>query len=116
MKKIALLLAFVLVFSIPLTAHAATPRIISILPELSFDGYTANCYVSIFGNGDSEEIDATIKLWREDTCIKTWFASGVGYVYWDTTTYISKGHTYTLTVDATIGGVEMSRVSASGQS
>ena len=116
MRKVALVLAIVILLSTPLTVQAATPRLISISPELVIDGYMAYLSVGVVGNNGYEDVDATIKLWREDTCIKTWFASGDGYIHWDTTTYVAKGYTYTMTVDATIDGVAMSRVSVSGQS
>lgn len=110
MRKCALLLAIVLVLSIPMTAYAATPRMLSIMPELTFDGTTANCSVAVIGNNTSEDIDVVIKLWRGTTCLKTWTASGDGYVFWDDTATVSKNMTYKLTVDVTINGLSKPQV------
>ena len=46
MRKIALLMALLL-FILPVTANAATPRLVGIRPGIDFDGKTANCTVSI---------------------------------------------------------------------
>ena len=67
MRKIALVLAVVILLGIPLTAQAVTPRNITIIPELAIDGYIANLSVGVVANNTSEEVDATMKLWREDT-------------------------------------------------
>lgn len=61
-KLITFMLVIVLLLSITVSASAATPRMIRIFPEISFEGTTANCSVSIIGSTMSDEIDATIKL------------------------------------------------------
>ena len=114
MKKIALLLAIVLVFGIATTAHAAEPRILSILPGLSFNGTTAECSVVVAADYATDEIDVVIKLWRGSTCLRTWYASGEGYVFWDDTAAVNKGTTYKLTADVTVNNYTHPRVSISG--
>lgn len=110
MKKCAMLLAVLLILSIPVTVNAASTRMLSIMPELTFDGTTANCSVAVIGNNTSEDIDVTIKLWHGTTCLETWTASGDGYVFWDDTATVTKNQTYKLTVDVTINGVSKPQV------
>ena len=114
MKKIALFLAIILVISAPLTVHAAEPRILSIYPGISFNGTTAECSVTVVGDYTTDEIDVVIKLWRGSTCVKTWYDSGDGYIFWEGTATAVKGKTYTLTADVTINNVTKPRVSVSG--
>lgn len=114
MKKLALLLAIVLIFGLSVTAYAASPRIINIMPEITFSGTTANCAVAVTGDHATDDIDVVIKLWRGSTCLRTWYANGNGYVFWDDTAAVNKGKTYTLTVDTTINNVTNPRVSVSG--
>lgn len=114
MKKIALLLAIVLILSTPLSAHAAEPRMLSIYPGISFSGTTAECSLAVTGDYADDEIDVVIKLWRGSTCLRTWYASGEGYVFWEDTATVTKGQTYKLTVDVTVNDVLKPRVSTSG--
>lgn len=105
MRKCALLLVVVLVLSIPLNAYAATPRFLNIMPELTYNGTTANCSVTIVASTTSQEIIATMKLWYGSTCLETWTARGEGYVFWDDTATVTRNRTYKLTVDVTVDGV-----------
>ena len=114
MKKVALILAIVLVISMPLSVHAAEARILSIYPEISFNGTTAECSLAVIGDYTTDELDVVIKLWRGSTCIKTWSDSGEGYIFWEGTATAVKGKTYTLTADVTINNVTKPRVSVSG--
>lgn len=114
MKKIALILAVVLMLSTPLSAHAAEERMLSIYPGISFSGTTAECSLAVTGDYADDEIDVVIKLWRGSTCLRTWYDSGEGYVFWEDTATVTKGKTYTLTVDVTINDVTKPRVSTSG--
>ena len=114
MKKVALFLVIVLVISMPLSVHAAEARILSIYPEISFNGTTAECSLGVIGDYTTDELDAVIQLWRGSTCIKTWYASGDGYIFWEGTATAVKGKTYTLTADVTINNVTKPRVSVSG--
>jgi len=114
MKRLSLLLAIVLILGLATTAYATSPRQLNIMPEITFSGTTANCAVAVTGNFATDDIDVVIKLWRGSTCIRTWYDSGEGYVFWDGTATVSKGKTYTLTVDVTINNVSKPRVSVSG--
>lgn len=104
MKKIALLMALLL-FVLPVTVNAATPRIVGIKPGIEFNGTTATCTVSITGESMKDDIEAVVKLWHGGSCIATWNTSGTGYLSFSKTKTVTKGREYTLTVDATINGV-----------
>ena len=114
MKKIALLLALVLVLGMATTAYAAEPRLLNIMPGLSFSGTTAECSVVVTADYATDEIDVVIKLWRGSTCLRTWYASGEGYVFWDDTAAVNKGTTYKLTADVTVNNYTHPRVYISG--
>lgn len=105
MRKIAMSLAVIMVLLLPMTAHAATPRSIGITPRITFSGTTANCSVIITSNSGDDEIEATIKLWKGSTCVATWPENGTGYIIFSDTATVTKGKTYTLTVDAIVNDV-----------
>ena len=106
MKKIALLLAIVLLVAAPLSVQAATPRTVSISPVLSFTGTTANCSVTIDASNINHQIIATIRLMQGNVCYKTWTVIDTGSLSWsDNTVTVASGKTYQLRVDAVINGV-----------
>ena len=113
MRKIALLLALVILVSTPLSAQAVTPRTLSIRPGISYEGNIATCTARIVGNSTSEYLKATIKFWHGNTCIKTWQETGYGYIFFSGTAAATKGNSYTLTVDLTVNGVAQDTVSFS---
>lgn len=53
MKKIALPFAIVLILGMAVTAHAAEPRVLNIMPGLSFSGTTAECSVVVSTNAQA---------------------------------------------------------------
>ena len=110
MRKIALLLVLVLLLSVPLSVQAATPRAIPIRSDISYSGNVATCTVRIVGN-ESDQLEATIKLWRGSSCIATWNESGTGYIYFSETATVTQGKTHKLTVDCWVNGVAQERVS-----
>lgn len=113
MKKIAFFLAVILVLSIPLSIQAVEPRMITVYPRISLNGTTATCTVTAVGNNTSEYFDATIKLYRENTLLYTWYASGYGYIDFTRTRGVPSGYTYKLVVDLTVDGVAIPQVTAS---
>lgn len=113
MRKIALLLALVLLFSVPLSVQAATPRIVPIYPDISYSGNVATCTVQIVGHYGTDHLEATIKLWRGSSCIATWNESGTGYINFSETATVTQGKTHKLTVDCWVNGVAQERVSIS---
>lgn len=115
MKKLAFLLAL-LMFVLPITANAATPRSIYIKPGISFNDDTANCTVSVTGNTMKDDIEVVVKLWQGNSCIATWKASGTGYVNFSKSKTVNPGVEYKLTADATINGIKQPTASISGRS
>lgn len=114
MKKFALLLAIILVFSAPLSVSAAT-RALTINPYLSFNGTTASCEVTVVGNNMSERIDVEMKLMRGSTCIDSWSITGYGYVYTEKFATVTKGQTYELVVAVSVNGVAKTPVSVTNR-
>ena len=113
MKKTALLLAIILVISLPMSALAA-PRALNISPLLRFTGTTAECEVTVVGNMTSDYVEVTMKLMRGNYCEASWSANGYGYVYMYKEDTVTKGRTYNLVVEVKLNGVASSPVSVSG--
>lgn len=113
MRKAALILAIILVISMPLTVSAA-PRGLTINPTLAFDGTTANCHVMVVGNDTSEHIEVTMKLMNGYYCVASWYDDGYGYVPMHEDATVTKGCTYTLVVEVIVNGVASSPVSING--
>lgn len=113
MKKIAFILALVLIFTVPVATYAAT-RELDIFPDLVFNGTTATCEVTVLGDKTTDEIEVTMKLWRGSTCLNTWFDDGYGYVFMSKPATVIKGQTYRLTIDVVINGVSKPRVFIDG--
>ena len=114
MRKVAMSLAVIMVLLLPMTAHAAS-RSIGIVPNLSFSGTTANCTVRVVADSFSHEIEATIKLWQGSTCVATWEEEGKGILSFSDTATVTKGKTYTLTVDAIVNDVAQPQASTSAK-
>ena len=113
MRKTALLLAIILLISMPLSV-SAEPRALTIAPALAFEGTTAKCEASVVGNNTSEYIEVTMKLKWGIFTVESWTSSGYGYVYMLEEHSVNKGWTYKLVVEVTFDGVEKSPVSISG--
>ena len=113
MRKIALLLVLVILVSMPLSVQAAAPRALLVRPNISYSGNVAAFVVNIYGNSTSDHLEATIKLWRGNSCIKTWEEAGNGYIFFSETATITPGSTHTLTVDLWVNDVAQDRVSFS---
>ena len=109
MRTTAFLLAIVLVLTVPLTAYAI-PRTVAVAPELTFNGTTAYCEATVFGNSTSEYITVTMRLWRGNRLLETWTADGYGYVLMSETRTVTQGKTYRLAVNYTINGVNQPQV------
>lgn len=104
-----IILAFFLLFST--TAYAASPRVAPVVPSITFNGTTAVCSVLVIADKSSDSIDATIKLWQGNQCIKTWTDSSTGDLDFSGKYGVSKGKTYELTVDVSISGKNLPRYS-----
>lgn len=111
MRKASILLALLLLVAIFTTAQASPARISPAYPSLSFSGTTANCSVYIKADNLNDSISATIQLWQGSSCLATWYASGVGSLTHSASKAVTSGLQYTLTVDATVNGSSIPRVS-----
>lgn len=114
MRKTALLLAVLMVLTIPVFAFADNTRTVQVAPRLSFSGSTATCSVRVYGENTADSITAPVKLWDGGTCLETWYPSGTGSLSFSTTKAVTSGRQYKLTVDATINGVALTTVSTTG--
>ena len=114
LKKRIIPLILLLAMLLSLSAYAASPRVMTILPAISFDGTTANCRVSVSADRSTDQISAVIHLWNGSTRIARWTDSGTGYLLFSNSATVSKGKTYELTVDVKINGVSKPQVSIEG--
>lgn len=104
-KTIACVLAIVLIVtSLAVPAIAAEPRASTAAPSLSFDGTTAICAFRAVGDLLTDELEATISLYRGNTRIAYWTAEGDGYIFFSQTKTVTSGYTYTMKVSLTING------------
>lgn len=104
MKKVALLLALVLIISLPMEVAAST-RALRVVPTLSFSGTTATCKATVTGDNTSQYIQVNMKLMYGNTTVASWSGSGYGYVYLSKTAAAVSGRTYKLVVQVTLDGV-----------
>ena len=79
------------------------PRILQSHSGLTFSGTTAHCEAMI--TSASDDIEATMTLKQGNRIIDSWSDSGTGYVFLDGDCDVTKGVTYTLTVEGTRNGV-----------
>ena len=103
-------LALLIIVAIPITAYAATSRMLAIQPILQFSGSTATCTV-YFHAETTDAIVAKVTLCRGATLVDTWTTSNIGSFSFKETTAVSVKGEYTLSVDVTLNGVEQDQVS-----
>lgn len=114
-RLISLFLALMLLFSIPVSVYAITPRALVLAPMLSFNGTTANCQLTVTADTTADKLVAQIKLWDGDTCLRTWNVQGNGAIMFYDTHTVTRYRTYTLTADVTVNGVAEPTVSKSAK-
>lgn len=113
MKKRVLACLLMLCLLMPVCAMALETRAVSSKPTLSFNGTTAVCECTVRGsNGD--EIEVTMTLYQGSTLIAAWSDSGTRRVDMEKTKTVTKGKTYTLTVEATVNGKDIPETSVKG--
>lgn len=106
MKKLAFLMALLLIVSIPVSANAVEVRAIHIIPSITFQDDVAYCSIEFYGDSQSDQITAKIKLYEDGVFKAGWPVSGYGSFTFSRQAYATRGCTYTLVVEATINGVE----------
>lgn len=115
MWKRVMALMVVLVLVLAVTAEAVMSRGVSVRPLLSFEGTTAKCVVTVVGNTENETIFATIKLMHGDEMIRTWYPSARGILDFEESVGVTRGETYTLTVQVVTNNVMTPWFSVSGE-
>lgn len=105
----AMLLAVALMLTIGAQASASMRA--SGRPQLSFDGRTAECSASCVGDSDNDWVSATLELYQGNTFVDSWSESGYGDVYVSGSCDVTRGRSYTLTVNYSVNGVEKPPVS-----
>lgn len=113
MKKYSFIVAFLLVLMLISPSQAAACAIGADV-ELLFSGNTATCSVFITAANSGDDIKAVIELKQGNNCIKTWTESAESVLDFCETVSVTKGKSYTLTVDYTVNGVSCPQASASG--
>lgn len=84
------------------SSFAAPARAPAARIQLSFNGETAECSVSLTAAG--QKIKATLELLEEDTLLASWSDSGSSVLVIEGKHQVKSGHTYTVEVYGTIGG------------
>lgn len=105
MKKIALLLAVVMVLIAPVNVLAADSRYKSVDAELTISGRTATCEATACANNPTDYIEMRVTLWHETRCLLDETVSGYYAVSFSDTVGSNSGWYCTLRVDVTINGV-----------
>lgn len=114
MKKRIFPLFLLLIFLLASTVNAQKERLGSSSVQLSFDGTTACCDVTISATDLKGDISAVIKLMDGSTCINSWRKAASGFLFFtDSSTAVKKGKTYTLTVTYSVDGVTQPSLSTS---
>lgn len=100
-------LAVALAVGMTVCASAAEPqvepRLLQVHTVLNFTGTTANCEAMI--TSASDDIEATMTLKQGNRVVDSWSGSSTGILFLDGDCYVTKGVTYTLTVEGTRNGV-----------
>ena len=105
MKKVAFLLALILVVSMPLSTLAATPRQdANYAVSLTFSGTTANCKAEVVTANESYYCVITMKLFCGNQLVKQWSQSQNGSFEMQRTCTVTKGQTYKLTMELMVNG------------
>lgn len=110
MKKLAFVLAILLIIAVPFEVSATTPRS-KIAPSLTFNGTTAICEAQVLGDNTTDHLVVTMKLMRGIDCIATWTTEGYGSVSFSRGAAVYEGVTYKLVVTVTANGIAKDPVS-----
>lgn len=113
MKKVAFILAFLLIIAVPLEVSAAT-RTLYAMPTLTFNGTTAKCTATVIGNQMTDHLKVTMKLVLGNRHIAVWTSEGYGCVDLCETASVNTGRTYRLIIEVIENGVAKDPVSVSG--
>lgn len=113
MKKLAIILAFLLMIAVPLEVSAAT-RTLYAMPTLTFNGTTANCTATVVGGHITDHLKVTMKLVLGNRHIAVWTSEGYGCVDLSGVASVISGRTYRLIIEVIENGIAKDPVSVSG--
>lgn len=102
-RVICLLSVVMLLAAMTVPVFAAEPRVITIRPSLPIEGTTASVSVSCVANYITDELEATIRLYKGSTLVRTWTVEAEGYIFFSEDVTVTPGE-YTLTVDLVVNG------------
>ena len=107
------ILPFVVLIALLLAtpAYAISTRLISVVPDLQFNGTNANCMVQIVGDRTTDKISATMELWQGNEMIDSWSGLGYGFLKLDGDATVRRNATYKLTVSYSVNGTTKTPVS-----
>lgn len=105
MRKIALLLAVVIVLLMPVNALAAEQSEAVIIPTLTISDRIATCEATARAENATDYIVMRVTLWHETRCLLDETVSGYGIVRFSDTVGANSGWYCTLRVDVTVNGV-----------
>lgn len=109
MKRIgSLFVLLLLLLTIP--AYAVSPRLVDVMPNISFANNNATCTVEIYADKSSDRISAVMELWQGNQKISSWSSSSTGYLSITKTARVTAKKTYKLVVDYSINGVSKTPV------
>ena len=109
MKKRVFAIALIIALALTLAVSAAEMRATRVRPTLSFSGTTAYCDVLV--SEANTYVEVTLELWRGNTLIDSWYASGLGRAVISETAIVESGKSYHLEANGTIGDTPFSAVS-----
>ncbi len=104
MKKKVLFLTALLLFVLTVPAYAVQPRLIRVVPSISFSNSNATCTATIIANNSTDEIEVYVEVWEEDALHASWSDEGTGSLTTSRTVSAYRGRGYTLKVYATVNG------------
>lgn len=110
-KKCLVLLALMCILLMP--AYAVPAKIVSVFPNIKFNGTEATCTVQIVADKNSDTISATMELWQGNAMVDKWSNTGFSSLLLKEVTTVAKGKTYKLVVNYTINGVKRDPISIS---
>ena len=98
----SLVVLLALILAIP--AHAASLRLVDVLPNISLANNNATCTVEIYADRSNDRISATMELWQGARRINIWNASDSGYLFMEKTARVETNKTYKLVVNYSVNG------------
>lgn len=104
MKKRIMPFVVIIALLLATPAYAVSTRLISVVPDIQFNGTNATCMALITANKTTDKISATMELWQDDEMIDSWSGVGYGYLKLEGDATVRRYETYQLTVNYSVNG------------